>query len=611
MSDELLPYYNDELAFIRSLGAEFAEAHPEIAGNLRMSGDQIEDPHVSRLIESFAYLAARTRHKIDDDFPEISESFLNVLYPHFLAPFPSAAIARFDLDRAQIDATEGHAVKTGTALEYSGCRFRTCYPVHIWPIEVSLATLHSHPTPAPTTRFSQESEAVIRLQLSSYSSKVPISEINANTLRFFIQGQSQHQYPLYELLFNELLGVAVASSPDSDNVHILPEGAIKPVGFGVDEGLIDYSAQSFAGYRLLTEFFAFPDKFLFFDIEFGEHVRAQMGEGQHMELFFFLRKHMPELEPHVDKSTFQMGCSPIINLFRQTAEAFRVDHSVYRHRILPDARRPDMYEIFSVDEVRAISPSEKKTTFSPFYSTRHGAATDESTAYWYGVREESGAGSRAGTEVYLSLVDLQLKPYEELEEWTVTVGTTCFNRNVPEQFSGEIPMQVSDGGAVIQDSRAICITAPTDVLRPERRRGTLWKLISHLSLNHLSLVDNERGAEALREILSLYDLRNSPATRRNIDALSSVESKRVVRSIVAARQGGHHGFCRGTQVTLTIDEEKMSGGNLFLFAAVIERFLGLYTSINSFTQTLVRTDRREGYLHHTPPPARAGERLLS
>ena len=178
MTDELLPYYNRELAFIRNLGREFSKAHPQEAGHLHMSGDY-EDPHVSRMIEAFAYLNARTRHKIEDDFPEITESFLGVLYPHFLSPFPSASIVKFRLDGGQVEATDGHEIELHTPLETHSCRFRTCYPVTIWPFEVSHADFHGFPTPVPVTPYSQDAEAVVRIQLDSFSAKVPSPSLRA------------------------------------------------------------------------------------------------------------------------------------------------------------------------------------------------------------------------------------------------------------------------------------------------------------------------------------------------------------------------------------------------------------------------------------------------
>jgi type VI secretion system protein ImpG len=277
MSDELLPYYDRELAFVRRLGAEFAEAHPKIAGRLRLSADTAEDPHVERLIEAFAYLNARLRHKLDDDFPELSDAMLSVLYPHYLAPIPSLAIVQFVLDRSQGELTAGYGIPQETVLETEPidghpCRFRTCYPVTLWPVELREARLAARPFAAPVTPFSASAAAVLRIQLQCLSNDVTFAALTMDRLRCYLKGQSQHVYALYELLFNNVVGIALAASPQDPQPVLLGPESIEPVGFERDQGLLPYTPRTFVGYRLLTEYFSFPEKFLFFDL-------AGLGNG--------------------------------------------------------------------------------------------------------------------------------------------------------------------------------------------------------------------------------------------------------------------------------------------------------------------------------------------
>ena len=611
MSDELLPYYQRELAFIRKLGGEFAQAHPKIAGRLRMGADVAEDPHVARLIESFAYLNARTRHKLEDDFPEITEAMLGVLYPHYLAPIPSAAIVRFSLDSSQSELTAGHAIEAASTLETEPidgqpCRFRTSYPVTIWPVELKAATCKGHPFAAPPTRFAGDAVAAVRLQLETFSPKLTFAQLPLGRLRFFLSGQSQYVHDLYELLMNNALGVVLAASADDKNPIVLGKDSLQPVGFERDEGLLDYSPRSFLGYRLLSEYFAFPEKFLFFDIA-GLSTDALARIGNRLEIFILLNRHRPDVEKNVTKETFQLGCTPVVNLFRQRAEPIALTQTQYEYRVVPDARRPLAHEIYTVDRVVATSPDHREVEFHPFYSIKHNQDTRQERAFWYATRRPAGyAGGQAdhGTEVFLSLVDLDFQPAAPAE-WTLDVETTCLNRDLASRlpFGGGQPYLQLSGGAAL--ARVACLTPPTATLRPALRHGTLWRLISHLSLNHLSLVDGEEGAEALREILKLYDFADSAGTRAVIDGVLSVRSRRVV-----GRVGGDvaAGFCRGVEATLHFDEEKFTGSGVFLFAAVLERFLGLYSSINSFIKTIATTNKREEALHRWPP--RAGDKRL-
>ncbi|HAA72242.1 MAG TPA: type VI secretion system baseplate subunit TssF [Planctomycetaceae bacterium] len=607
MTDELLLHYNRELAYLRHMGAEFAQAHPKIASRLRLSENLTEDPHVARLIEAFAYLNARTRHKIEDEFPEIAQGLVEVLYPHYLAPLPAAAIVQLQLDQSQSQLTSGYHVARRTEIETEPiagipCRFQTCYPVELWPVSVTQATYQGHPFTAPTPPFRADVRAVVRIQLQTRSDKVDFSQLGMESLRFFLRGTSTFTHQLYESLLNNTVGVGMAAGADASEVRWLAAERLRPVGFDPDQGLIDYPARSFPGYRLLREFFTFPDKFLFIDIEqLGPTLAEGSLRGNQMELYLYLNQHIQDLEQSVSAETFALGCCPIVNLYRQRAEPLNWDHSQSELRIVPDARRPLAHEIHTVQRVIATSPDNEETEFLPFYSIQHATSADKQPAYWHATRRPArniDGQSDHGTEVFLSLVDLSCQP-AQLPHWTVDVETTCLNRDLPGRlpFGGQQPLlQLASGGVPLQIT---CLTPPTRTLRTSLGHETLWRVISHLSLNHLSLVDSSDGGNALREILRLY-VQDSSENEAMIEGLTGVRSQRVV-----GRVGGsvNAGFCRGTEVTLELDEDKFSGGGMFLFASVLERFLALYTNLNSFTSTVLTTPQRESPLKRWPPRA--------
>lgn len=611
MSDELLPYYNRELAFLRKLGAEFAESHPKIAGRLQLGPDVAEDPHVERLLEGFAYLNARTRYKLEDDFPEITDALLSVLYPHYLAPVPSMAIVQFVLDRGQGDLTTGYEIPPESEIQTDPidgepCRFRTSYPVTIWPLELAAAEMLGRPFTAPQTSFSSEAVAVLRLELRAYDKGMTFDELAMESLRFYLKGQGQHVYALYELLFNNVLGVAVARSPGDDEPRELPSESIRPVGFDPEEGMLPYSARSMLGYRLLTEFFTFPDKFLFFDLAgLGRGRLAGMGNSLHV--FFYLDKTTAELEQNVSADTFQLGCTPVVNLFKQRAEPTALTHAETEYRVVPDARRPAAHEVFSVDGVAATSPDARKVEYQPFYSFKHAAVRQKEKAFWYATRrpaERVGGEVDYGTEVYLTLVDLGFNPAAPAD-WTLDVETTCLNRDLPHRLPfgrGQLRMRLTKGGPL---ERVECFTRPTATFRPPLKHGALWRLVSHLTLNHISLADNEDGARPLREILKLYDFADSSETRAMIEGILGVTSRRVVGRTV---DGSRSTVCRGVEVKVHFDEERFSGSGVYLFACVLERFFGLYCSINSFSKFVATTNQREGEMRRWSP--RAGQTVL-
>lgn len=609
MSDELLPYYNRELSYIRKLGAEFAQTYPKIAGRLRLNADTSDDPHVARMIEAFAYLTARIRRKLDDDFPEISDALLGVVYPHYLAPIPSMAIVQLHLDPEQAELTTGYRVPRGSIIETEPidgepCRFQTCYPVALWPIAVADARLESTPLSAKKSIYTSQAAAVLRLRLRCTSAQVKFSMMPLAQLRLYVSGQPQHVNAVYELLCNHTIGVALAGQELRETVA-LPADCITAPGFGPDEGMLPYSARSFLGYRLLTEYFAFPRKFSFVDVAGLTDVALQRF-GNDLEIVFYLDKTAPDLEHYVAAETFRLGCTPIVNLYKQRAEPIHLSHAESEYRVAPDARRPKHHEVYAVDRVVAVSPNNEQVEYQPFYSFKHAIRRGEQKTFWYAARrpaEYADGKVDRGTEVFLTLVDLDFKAAAPAD-WTLHVETTCCSRDLPGQLpfgGGQPAMRLVAGGPV---SKVACLSAPTPTHRPSLRHGAVWRLISHLSLNHLSIVGDPDGAEALREILRLYDFTDTDETRAVIEGIQRIHYSRVVAPLPG---GPASVFCRGIEVSIHFDEQRYAGGGLFLFASILEKFLGLYVTINSFSR-MVASTVQSGEFRRWPP--RAGERVL-
>ena len=557
MTDELLPYYHRELVFIRRMGAEFAKKYPKIASRLRLSAEGSQDPHVDRLIEAFAYLNARIQHKLDDDFPEITDALLSVLYPHFQRPIPSMAIVQFVLDRAQADLTAGHRITRGTAIDTEpvdgeSCRYHTCFDTQLWPCELQAVTLASRPFTAPQTGRSAEARSVLRLSLSTFAPTVHFSQFGCDRLRFYLHATQQHNiHGLYELILNQTREICLATSAGDPSPVVLPATVLKSVGFDSSEAILPHSARMFAGYRLLTEYFSFPEKFLFFDLTELTPSRLA-GLKDRMEIYFYLNSTIPELERVVSRDSIRLGCTPIVNLFPQRADPFVLTHTQNEYRVVPDVRRPKALEIYSIDKVQGVSPQSEVVEYQPFYSFKHGMSQEADRTFWTATRRPDASAEaedvqRAGTEMFLSLVDLDFTPASR-PDWSVQVETTCLNRSLPRllPFGGGRPeLELPDGRGPVTAIR--CLTAPTPTIRAGLKHLALWKCISHLTLNHLSLSDAEEGADALREILRLYDLNESPEARNLLDGILSVSSRRrgwtstrIAGRLLPRLGGAHH-----------------------------------------------------------------------
>jgi type VI secretion system protein ImpG len=606
MDDDLLAYYNGELRYVRELGAEFAAKYPKVAARLQLEAGRCEDPHVERLLEGFAFLAARVRKKIDDEFPEITDALLGLLYPHFLRPLPSMTIVQLVPGPDAGEPAVGFTLPRGARLESEPvrggtCRFQTAYPVTLWPVTVEDARLYHDRVVVPD----KPPEAVSLLQLNLRATgAAKFSGMAADPLRFYIDGEPPNVHALYELIFNRVCRV-VARGTRAGGVTesvVLGPDAIRPVGFGRDEGMIPYPTRSFPGYRLIQEYFAFPEKFLFFDLVGLGRLRGR-GWGDAVEVNLFLDRP-PRPEVTADAKSFRLGCTPAVNLFSMVTEPIRLDQGQAEYRVVPDVHRPLATEVYSIDEVVSTSAYlDEPVRFEPFYALRHGGG-DRRDAYWYESRRPSQAPGDSGTEVHLSFVDPDFNPGRPAAE-AVTVRATCTNRDLP----GRLPFGGDRGDFTLEApgpvSRVRCLRKPTLPLRPRLGRGSRWRLISHLSLNHLSLTDDDEGLESLRAIFRLYDWADSAVTRQQIDGIVRVASRRVAGRVSRAAGGA---VCQGIEVTLEFDESHFVGSGVFLLASVLERFLGTYASINSFTQLVARSRQREEILKRWPP--RAGDRTL-
>ncbi|MGE5347611.1 MAG: type VI secretion system baseplate subunit TssF [Acidithiobacillales bacterium] len=617
MRSELLDYYERELGFLRQMGAEFAQKYPKIAARLQLEPDKCEDPHVERLLEAFAFLAARVRLKIEDEFPEITESLLGILYPGFLAPIPSLSVVQFVLDAEQVSLQTGQTIPQGSTLSSSPvdglpCRFRTTYPVTIWPIEAKAVRFEQ---PPPVTIDGRDARTQLHLELRA-TGDVALSELKRKvseseerpleSLRFYLQGEPKVVYSLYELLYNDALAVEFrpsADAPDSAVIRLGPR-ALRPVGFSDDETLLPPSDRAFRGYRFLQEYFAFPEKFLFLDLTGLERLGGR-GFKELLDVRILCSRPFAA-EKSVTAQTFRLHATPVVNLFPQLAEPVRVTQLKHEYRVIPNLRRPGAFEVWSVDQVSSTAPDLETTkTYRPFFAFRHDAERAKEETFWHMSRRPSERKDDEGTEIYLSLVDMAFDPSVPETE-TLNVHVTCSNRDLPARLPFGAPegdFQL-EGPGVFTAIRAL--VKPTSSLRPPLRRGAHWRLTSHLALNVLSLVEREgaKGPEALREILRLYDFADSSATRQQIAGLSKLSSRRVVRPL----RDTHPGFVRGLEVTIELDEQNFVGSGAFLFASVLERFLSLYASVNSFSQLVATTRQREGILRRWPP--RSGDQII-
>lgn len=582
-NDDFLRYYFEELNYLRDAGRVFAREHAGVAARLEMHNGETADPHVERLIESFAFLTARLQRQLHAEFPDISNSLLSVLYPQLTQPLPPMSIACFDVGAIVKGLTAGFTIPRETALyaqEPGGltCRFRTCYDTILWPLKVTAANVE------PSERYGITSgPAVLRIRLEGRSDLLRDPDF-APSLRFFLDGPHAVAGTLYELLFAGAIDVRLADKSTQESISI-GNSSLKMVGFEAGQEVLPYPAQALPGYRLIQEYFNFPRKFHFFDVNnLSRRPCARTGaatSSESLDVLIVLRDY-PRPEPAIGPDNFRLGCTPILNLFPKTSEPIRLDHYKLEYRILPDVRREATTEIHSILSVSASSnPQEPAQIYEPFYAFRHSWTGREPQAFWLARRVAAERPDLRGTDLYLSFIDLGFNPVEPADR-AVFAHTLCTNRWMAHQLPDRAVLNIENAAPVMS---IYCLGKPTPPRYPPMGGAALWRLVSSLSLNFVTLANNENGLEALGEILRLYALSESAAVEQEIEGIQEMHVRKIVRHF---GQEAWRGFRRGNEVTFCFDPLKYAGGSALLLANVLRHFLALYSSVNTFTEVVAR-----------------------
>jgi type VI secretion system protein ImpG len=593
--DKLFATYERELVILRQLCLEYARRYPKVAAMLQLGGEACDDPHVERLIQAVALLSARISKRLDDSYPEFTEALLGLLFPHYLRPFPSCAIVQFSVgSKSEGPRASFAGVPSGTLLESApvsgvSCTFKTAYNVAPPAVVLANASFNAMICAPASTRLPAGATSSLTLVLESVTPGAPLSATSAASVRLYIEGDPSLCATLRDLLFMRIRS-AYLQFADDGPWERLPNVPIKPVGFAEDEALIPSGARSHAAHRILAEYFAFPEKFNFFDIDLQSllaHVPAELSR-------LTLHLAISDLHPGSNQASMlaslsaqnlRQGCTPVVNLFNQPGVPITYDQRSADYTLLADASFPQAFEVYSVDKVHMVSQGGKDgviSEFRPFYSLRHDEEDGlKKGRYWLMRHDQTLAICSPGHEKSITLVNADCDPME-VGRNTLSVELTCTNRDLPCSIrlgapDGDLFVPGAARGDVIRFLRR-----PTRPARLVNGTDTHWRLISHLTLNHHSLV--QEGAEGLREMLTLYDLVQSPVTRRQISGIVAVEP---VETTAWMQHKRGTSLVYGIEVRLTLDEEAFTGAGMHLFAQVIDQFLALYVHMNSFVELVI------------------------
>ena len=587
---KLKDFYHEELRLLRQEGRQFADAHPATAQALAMSHGHSGDPHVELLLQSFAFLTGRLHYQLESDRAALPNTLLAALYPHLEAPIPSMAVAQvamkpggpFTLERHRLFQTQAKSSEGYT----TPCRMRTCWQTTLLPLEV--ASLHLRK--AASLEFllgHPEVFSTLQVQVTRIpGSNDPIQALGAPTLRLHIDTRAPAAFTLYNLLMVNLSGIAVRIGAQTT---FLPPETLRWVGFEADEGALPERDATHPGYRLLQEYFAFPAKFLFFDLE-GIDLG---GAIEDFELFFLFDTNATF---KANRSLLRLNCVPLVNLFPQPIDPLILDQKSYEYRLTGDVARHRYCEIYALERLTATRPGGRPREVVPFFAMEGFDRLEERDTFYGWRREESHLPQVAGSEFYISFMDRQFDL--DLPADAVIGGRAlCTNRNLPEWLRAGDTFKLEGPGAVVG---ATLLDTPTPHRHPTQLGARPWRLVTQLGLNLQNL-----DLENLKRMLRLHAGEDREKGWKQIEGLEGLTLTPAMRLI---EQQPWRGFRRGLAVELQVIEKRFEGGSPLLFGAVLTHFLALLAHLNTFVEVGLRSDRHEGVWKRWP--VRCGDQPL-
>lgn len=570
-------YYLNELEKLREQAVDFAKAYPTIAPQLAQAST---DPDVERILEGVAYLCAQIRQKIDDDFPEFAQGLLKQIFPHYLRPIPSMTVMQFmpkEIMKSMVNVPRGTFVDSVEVNDIN-CRFSTAFDMNVWPMSVQ------------NVRHSETSVGKRCIEIDFAMNGMPMSQYTDDSIRMHIGGDYHGAVEIFYLLMH----CVDYTELQATNSEAVASGGIEILGAGFadDEGLIDMPSNAFPAYRLIQEYFVMKEKFLFVEISnISQYMRRFASNN--FTIKFYLKDHVTEL-PRLSKDRFLLNVTPAVNLFKRDAETMLNDHKRSEYRIRPLRDTGNQFQVYTVDKVTG---QNRRSGGQTDYSDVGLANPDLNTRPVYQLQYRST--EEEGSQVYISFS--YPKEYKLTNQETIAIELTCSNGEHASRLKpGDVSKATSSTSELMTFSNII---QPSDHQNIPEGSSMLWRLLSHLSLNYLSLADTDN----LKALLGLYIFSGSSgntlevANRKRIEGISSVNVKACDRLIGGVPM-------RGQAINIRVNPANFAGtGDMYLFGALLDRLFASFASINCFTEFSL-TDEATDEVYRWG--ARLGERPL-
>lgn len=569
----------------------FAAAYPKVANRLMITGESVEDPHVERLIQAFSLISARIHKKLDDGYEHFTSALFEVLYPAYLKPFPSCSIVALEQGIKLSQMTQPILAKKGMELvtkPYQGvsCRFSTTYPVTLLPLELHQLEFKLN----PVEESYQYSNAVLKLQFNILSAGFDVTTLASQKLRVYLDTTPFGVAQLRDLMLDQTTKVFAGSQVHASRAIKNPFAL---AGFSPDDALLPADQHAHHAYRLIAEYFAFPEKFNFIDIDLQQLKSIFVNDTKSffIELKFKLDTHnnqFIQLFSQLSAKNIRLFCTPVINLFKKPAEPIKINHKQVKYHVVGDAHHSQFYEIYAINRLSLIREAANRQQslheVLPFYSLNH--AREQSQALYYHIeREHTLHANQSGYDYQITLVDHQFDPATVQADY-LSLDLYCTNRHLPQH----IPFGLAQGDLHQDETgpfrQVRFLKKPTPTYRFNHAKEGNWRIISHLSLNTQAL-NQQQDIRALKEAFTLYELTHSAYNLKQIEGFKDIAFTSATSMVPAIP---YPMFIRGLEVRVTIDDSSFVGTGRQLIGQLLSHFFGLKVNLNSFIQIILVDD---------------------
>lgn len=581
--DLLRHYYELELEVLRRGLRAFAQRNPSAAARLSINSDgRSDDAGVERLVQSTALLHARHRAKIEDDYPEFTEALTSVSFPQYLRPFPSCAVAQFDIEGVFDSLSESIRIERGTQLLMTAdrCRFRTAYDVVLAPLRISRAQYVDTPNAPTHVTLPPDATGMVSMTFCTTVAGVPLDATMPPSVRVHVAGPPLVVAALMDTLLLRTVKAYVEDS--SGRWTPLAAVPVAGVGFGSHDWLFTDAKEPGQAFGLLAEYFAFADRFHFVDIDLAALRTAAPGEQLtlHLAVVGGASNASPAQQlAHLCADHLRLFCTPVVNLFDKQGLALRYEPKVGAWPIHVQGNDDALTEVWSVDRVRDVHGKVLDSSAELF-----GASGNGPDLRWRFMQSRRPESPTVGRRAALGLVLADGGDAADAGMGSLRVDVTCSNGDLPHSLAIGAPegdMRLGSKGPA--NGKIAMLQVPTAVARLPRENGALWKFIGQQTPHPIRL--NQAGLPALKQMLRQFGTL-SPVQARQIDGIVGL-SHRSVMTMMIRPWRPQPAMVRGIEITLEIDEPRFATTSVAVFARVMERFFAPYAHTNSFVQLVV------------------------